>query len=288
MSRVATAAGAPLPEFVPQGPTEPVTWVRARGIELLVPSADEVVTPYMRRKREWDGNLLSAVLDSVTPTTTFLDVGSMVGYFSCVVAKAAPRGRVVAVEPSRANLELASLNLSNFDNATLLAGAITNSPDAEWLLVPDEVNRGNTRVELGATSTTPTTDAVGATAGSIAACTLSEAIRYFKADVVKIDVQGMEKDVLESLDLRGRLPADLTLFCEFTPEMWQGSDDIVSLVARFADAGFDAYFLSETSAYSAFSLARLERRVQAGSRWADHFEMIFTRGRYAKAIRSRA
>jgi FkbM family methyltransferase len=276
MNAARSQTAGPLPRFVPKGPTEPVTWVRVHGIEVLVPSADQVVTPYMQRKREWDGTLLSAVLDSLDPKTTFLDVGAMVGYFSCVVAKRIPSGRVVAVEPSRANLELASLNLSSFDNAVVLAGAISNAPDSAWGLVPDETNRGNTRIEQGVVSDE-----------SIATCTLNDVIRHYGADVVKIDVQGMEKDVLDSLDLQGRLPADLTLFCEFTPDMWNGEAEITALVTRFADAGFDAYFLSETSAYSAFSAARLTRRVQSGSTWADHFEMIFTRGRYAAKIRNR-
>ncbi|WP_066041703.1 FkbM family methyltransferase [Herbiconiux solani] len=270
----------PLPTFEPAGPIEPATWVRAHGIEVLVPSADQVVTPYMKRKREWDGTVLSAVLDSLSPTSSFLDVGAMVGYFSTVVAKKIPRGTVVAVEPLRANLELASLNLSNFDNTLLLEGAVTNSPELAWSVVPDDGNRGNTRVGVDRVA--------GSIAPHVTTATLHDLVRHFRSDVVKIDVQGMEKDVLGSLDVSGKLPRNLTLFCEITPSQWRDDREILAAIRQFQSAGFDAYFLTEANAYSTFTPARLERLVNVGSSWVDHFDMIITRGRYAATIRGRA
>ncbi|MDO9395714.1 MAG: FkbM family methyltransferase [Herbiconiux sp.] len=268
----------PLPNFQPQGPAEPAAWIRAHGIEVLVPAADQVVTPYMKRKREWDGTVLSAVLDSLTPRSSFLDVGAMVGYFSTVVAKKIPDGTVVAVEPFRANLELASLNLSHFENAYLLEGAVTNAPQQEWSVIPDDGNRGNTRVGPGA-------DGAGE---HVATTTLNALVSYFRSDVVKIDVQGMERDVLRSLGADRSLPRNLTLFAEITPSMWESERAILDLVDEFKTTGFDAYVLSETASYSAFTPARLSRLVSAGSRWVDHFDIVLTRGRYAATIRNRA
>ncbi|MFB2581116.1 FkbM family methyltransferase [Herbiconiux sp. P15] len=272
----------PLPVFEPQGPDEPVTWVRANGIEVLVPAEDKVVTPYMERKHDWDGSLLSAILDCLSPRSVFLDVGAFVGYISAAAAKRMPQGTVIAVEPSTPSLELAALNLGGFRNTIVLQGAISNSPELTWEVVTDGTNRGNTRVEVGAAASTTQTM-------TVQTCTLGSAIRYYGCDVVKIDVQGMEKDVLESLDLDDdTLPNDLTLFCEITPEMWTSETDILATIDRFRAAGFDAYFLTETNAYSYVSPARLSRRVEVSSRWADHFELMLTRGRYAATIRGRS
>ncbi len=267
----------PLPVFVPEGPQEPVTWVRAQGIEVLVPAEDKVVTPYMLQKRDWDASLLSAVLDSLSPRSVFLDVGAFVGYISAAVAKRIPNGTVIAVEPSRPSLELASLNLGGFGNTLVLEGAISNSPELSWEVVADGTNRGNTRVEVGASTTL-----------TVQTCTLGSIIRHYGCDVVKIDVQGMEKDVLDSIDFEAGLPDDLTLFCEITPEMWAGEAEILATVGRFRAAGFDAYFLTEANAFSAVSPSRLARRVEVSSRWADHFELMLTRGRYATTIRGRS
>lgn len=269
----------PLPEFEPAGPTEPASWIRAHGIEVLVPTADQVVTPYMTRKREWDGTVLSAVLDSLTPKSSFLDVGAMVGYFSTVVAKKIPDGRVVAVEPYRPNLELAALNLSHFENAVLLEGAVTDTPGDDWAVLPDEGNRGNSRVAQ---------DAGHESSEHVATSTLNALVTHFGSDVVKIDVQGMERAVLRSLSGSRSLPKNLTLFCEITPSMWRSEQAILDLVASFVGAGFDAYVLSETNAYLEFTPARLSRLVSAGSRWVDHFDMVLTRGRYAATIRNRS
>lgn len=271
----------PLPVFEPTHPREPVTWVRAHGIELLLPAADQVVTPYLQRKREWDGVLASAVLDAMSVGRTFLDVGAMVGYFSCLVAKHHPGSRVIAVEPMPENLALASANLAVFPHATLLAGAVSNAPDAAWSLVPDASNRGNTRIAAVAA-------APAAPGSAVPTATLGALVTHYGVDTVKIDVQGMEKDVLDSLDLTARLPRDLTLFCEFTPEMWAGEEAIAAVVHRFEAAGFAAYLLSETRAYTAFGTERLSRRIRAGSSWSDHFELALTRGRYADTIASRS
>ncbi|WP_368498906.1 FkbM family methyltransferase [Herbiconiux sp. A18JL235] len=271
----------PLPVFSPAGPTEPATWIRTHGIEVLVPAADQVVTPYMERKKEWDGTVLSAVLDSLTPKSSFLDVGAMVGYFSASVAKKIPDGRIVAVEPLRSNLELASLNLSNFDNTLLLEGAVTDSPDEAWAVIPDETNRGNTRV--GVASGGAAADA----ADRVPTATLRSLVKRYRSDVVKIDVQGLERQVLDSLGPGRGLPRNLTVFTEVSPAAWAGESAIAEMVERFAASGFDAYFLGEGSAYSAFSSTRLARLVGFGSRWVDHFDMVLTRGRYAATIKNR-
>ncbi|AXH35352.1 FkbM family methyltransferase [Humibacter sp. BT305] len=276
MSPRAAVGPSPLPVFHPSGLTEPATWVRAQGIEILTPSADTVVTPYMRRKREWDATLVSAVLDSLTDTSSFLDVGAMVGYVSAVVAKRIPRGRVVAVEPLPSNLEFAAANLQYFPNATVLSGAVSNETDTSWHLVVDDVNHGNNRIEPGATGQI------------VATATLQSLIDHYRSDVVKVDVQGIEKAVLSSLDLGSRRGKDLTIFSEITPSSWGSEDDIHAFIERFRDAGFDAYFLSDENAYSTYTRARLGRRASAGSGWSDHFEFMFTKGRYASMIRSRS
>jgi len=267
---------SPLPIFESRGSIEPAEWVRASGIEFLLPQADQVVTPYLRKKKEWDETLHFALLEAVKSRSVFVDVGAMVGYFSVVVAKEFPESKVYAVEPSESSLEFASRNAEPYANVTLLAGGVSNDPRGSWSLVKDETNRGNTKIEV-----------TGGSEGSIVTCTLQSLIDFTDADVVKIDVQGMERAVLTSLDLSKRKNRDLTIFCEISPTEWASQDEIVETVAEFQAAGFEAYFLLDTLVYSEFTKERLSDRVALSSAWADHFELMLVRGTNAKTVRAK-
>lgn len=118
-----------------------------------------------------------------------VDGGANVGYASVYYAARYPRARILAVEPDAGNLAVAAANLRPYPNVTLVAGAIwsrdtalaiENPLDPPWAF----------RVGEGAAS------AACAVPGFTIASLLKEH-GLERADLVKLDIEGAEKELFE-------------------------------------------------------------------------------------------
>ena len=126
---------------------------------------------------------------------TVVDVGAHIGQYSLMGAKrVGPSGRVIAVEPQeplRWRLEL-NLRLNQVSNVRVLGCALYNFDGEVWLHPPAKAlhNSG-----LAYVSTTPSTTA------AVVRCTTLDSIAQdlmpFGLDVLKVDVEGAERAVLE-------------------------------------------------------------------------------------------
>lgn len=124
------------------------------------------------------------------PTWTFVDVGANVGAISLVMAKAAPKGRVFAIEPGpflckrlRQNL---ALNKSLVHIVRVLELGVSDKP-GELFWNEDSNNRGNAGLLENTGLAVPVT-------------TLDKIIKdegLTQLDFVKIDVEGMELEVIK-------------------------------------------------------------------------------------------
>lgn len=127
-----------------------------------------------------------------------IDAGANVGYASVFYATKYPGARIIAVEPDRENLAVAAANLSHYSNVTLVRGGlwsrrtnlvIENPEDQPWAFRVKETDE--------------------AAADGFPGFTLSGLLRDLRldhVDLVKIDIEGAEKEVfargpLDWLDL---------------------------------------------------------------------------------------
>lgn len=259
MRAYAAAAGTALPESV---------WARVHGVELLLPAQDRVLTPFVLINRTWDPAVLAALRRCMAVSTGFLDVGAMIGFFSAVIAKEFPLSPVIAIEPSPRNLLLAAQNLGHFPNVTLLEGAVEEDTDRRWFVAENTKNTGDSRVipDHG--------DGL-----EIPALTLRELLGRHPAEVVKIDVQGSEREVLRSLSVETLAQKNLAIVCEITPAAWASHQEILDEFARFTAAGFAVFVVTESPDDTPFTAAFLEAFMSIASPWNDHVDVLIVRGR---------
>lgn len=199
---------------------------------LWLPADDKVILPYLRNAHEWEpeeGKLLRSLL---RPGSAFLDVGANVGYFSALASRAAPGGTIDAVEPEPRNVSLLRMNLwAHASHANVWPVALGQERQVVGLTT--EVNNpGNTSVDFAQSKTT-----------RLAALLRGDEVfdgRRF--DVIKIDVQGFERDVLLGLVDTIRRSRSVAIVTEFFP---------ASLEARGLDP------LETLSVYRSLKLTRM-------------------------------
>lgn len=138
--------------------------------------------------------LVSALLK---PGMTFVDVGANEGFFSSFAARIVGKsGHVVAVEPQRRLQWLleANLRINHAESFTLVPAAIGHAPGEGTLHLAPVLNHGSSGfLKLSRFWTHSETVEV------ITAEQLFARAEIDKADVVKIDVEGFEDGVVNSL-----------------------------------------------------------------------------------------
>ena len=156
----------------------------------------------------------------VKPGMTVIDVGAHVGYYSLLAAsQVGPTGTVYSFEPEPANHELLlkNIELNGYSNIRATRKAVSNhAGSTDLFLTALDSGRHSTyrhglpergSIEIETTTIDAFLDSVGAP----------------KIDLVKVDVEGAEKDVLEGMDRLLQQTTGLTLITEFSPTLLQNA-----------------------------------------------------------------
>lgn len=151
-------------------------------------------------------------------TKHFCDVGAHVGQYTLLAARAlSGRGRVHAFEPTPANAArlLRNTELSRLANIDLFTAAIGGATEFAAMSAPDATCTGAAHLMTGAIDRSqPVTHVTVTTFTALAAHLPPEGF-----DLVKIDVEGHDARVLESL-FASPLPRPRHLIVEFNPRLF--------------------------------------------------------------------
>ena len=115
-----------------------------------------------------------------------IDAGAHVGFVSVLFANRYPNCKIIAIEPEASNFELLCLNTERYTNVTALNAALWFKQAALDIVNPEDDN-WSYRVAAGGD-------------GEVSSVTLGELIKRHslsKIDLLKIDIEGAEKEVLE-------------------------------------------------------------------------------------------
>lgn len=199
--------GATLPPPLRDGgPFEPV---ETEVGPLWMQTSDEVMRPYLLRRRTWEestGFLLERLL---RPGARFLDIGANVGFFSLFVHRLGRGIHIDAVEPHPVLYSLLRANLwSNGVSARLHNVAVGDQRRLLPMSSPP-MNPGDSRV--GVLTPDNRYDLV------VPVVTADELFPRRTFDVVKIDVQGFEPEVILGMERITRDSPAIVLVAEFFP-----------------------------------------------------------------------
>ncbi len=125
---------------------------------------------------------------------TIIDAGANIGLTSVFYSNKYPQARIVAIEPESSNFEMLRKNTSHYPNVTALNAAVWGMNGTINLIDPDLGHDGFTATDLPSES--------GHINGqAVRAMTIDKIMEEFRlpyVDILKIDIEGAEKEVFSS------------------------------------------------------------------------------------------
>jgi len=191
---------------------------------------------YFTYKDRYEASTLATVARHITPASLVFDVGANVGYTALRFAQAMDaRSVLVAIEPDTANFAHLQRHLAALATpAVRLIRAIVTDHDGEEYLLLDADLPVNHRISLSGE---------GVPVEAVALDTLARQHAGQRVSLIKIDVQGAEKRVLQGAAhiLSNDRPALLVEFYEpALREFGTSSADLFDFIMSF---GYTAYHI---------------------------------------------
>lgn len=186
---------------------------------------------------EYAEDEIAAIRRFLKPGDTAVDAGANIGAHAVAMGQmVGPKGRVHAAEPLRRNFMILCTNicLNGLDNVRVHQAAFAAKPGAMTIEEVDFTKPGN----FGGVSLAGLSDAkIGRTGASDAvACMTVDGLKLASCRLIKIDVEGMEPDVLDG--------AAATIK-RFKPVLYLENDrrkNSPALLARLLGLGYRCYW----------------------------------------------
>lgn len=192
----------------------------------------------------------------IQPGMVVADVGANIGLLTLVMAwSAGPGGKVIAFEPEaipRANLEKMK-HLNGLAWVEVRDQAVGEKPGQLTFHVSDII---------GHSSLYALPETEGSREIQVEVVRLDDVAAKGRMDVVKIDVEGAELDVLAGMSGLIAKNPDLAIVAEFGPEhLTRVGQTPAQWFKAFADAGFKAYIIDESTGAAEPTSAKAAAKV---------------------------
>lgn len=222
------------------------TWVGNHILVYYVEADDRLLSPYFIATGRFESNLTNYFLRNLAPDSHCLDIGANFGFYSCLMAKYCPDGRILGVEAERRIADLARDNLfvnDLYGRADILAAAVS---DAEGTLT---LYRRTSR--SGNTSIVPVDEAFTTVLGeppaqpfTVASTRIDDLAEKFggRVNFIKVDVEGAEPLVLAGARETIRRNRDIAIVMEWSPgQIAAAGFDVAQFVRDISDQGLRAF-----------------------------------------------
>ena len=171
-------------------------------------SSDEYIFQHIFIREEYN-------FDVTTTPASIIDAGANVGFAAIYFANKFPNATIICLEPEPGNFKLLQQNIAPYPNIIPVQKGLWNKTASLQIIDTGLDNWGFTVQECD--KDTP---------GAIEALSLTDIMQQFKLpvlDLVKIDIEGSEKEVLEANDLHQWLSTCDTLAIELHDRMKPGT-----------------------------------------------------------------
>jgi FkbM family methyltransferase len=220
--------------------------VANHNIAYLVEANDKLISPWFIITGTYETELTNFFVRELKPDSRCIDAGSNFGYFTCLMARLCPAGKVVGIEADQRIYELLRDNIAinGFErHATAVHAAVSNSEDF-LTLYRRQTRSGNTSViqhdplYIAAMGEPPSDsfDVRGLPIDDLAA-QLDD-----RVDFIKIDIEGAEPLALRGSTQVIKANPNLQIVMEWSPGQIESAGfDLRETIATINDLGLRTY-----------------------------------------------
>ncbi|CAM5790884.1 hypothetical protein BBOR36S_02670 [Brevibacillus borstelensis] len=204
----------------------------------------------------------------IKPGMTVVDIGAHHGYYSLLAGMlVGPTGSVYSFEPNPFHhknfLKSVSIN-GMYGRVKLNKVMLSDSRGQTEICTSGE---GGTSIEFQGLG-----EMTGNTCMTVEKGILTDYLPNLKADVIKIDIDGSEPLIMDSLcEVIDHNPGIL-IFMEYCPKIWPVSYEPMSVLRRFTDRGFRFHILHDDGRIVETNIAEL-----AAHSAVEHLDLLLFR-----------
>ena len=167
---------------------------------------------------------------------TIVDCGANIGLTTILFKNMYPDSRIISIEPGNENFELLKKNISAYANIYPIKAGIWNKET--WLDIKDEFNKGNNSLTVRETTSHQ---------GAVKAVTIDSLMKEYNIDIIdllKIDIEGSEKELFENENAEIWLPKTRILYIELHDQMKSGCS--MSFFKAISNFHFDVFLSGDS------------------------------------------
>jgi FkbM family methyltransferase len=221
--------------------------VANHNIAFFVEANDRLLSPWFIVTGGYETQLTDYFVRELQPDSHCIDVGANFGYFTCLMARFCPQGRVIGIEPDEHVYEIARDNvfINGFDNFTsVVHAAASNNNEAAVTLYRRKTRSGNTSIAkmgeefIRAMGEPPSESFV------VKGVRVDDLLPQMndRVDFVKIDVEGAEPLVFEGARNTIVANSNLTIVTEWSPGQIQAAGfEVPGFLAALKAMGLRSY-----------------------------------------------
>lgn len=200
--------------------------VKGANIAYYVEANDRLISPWFIVTGHYETDLTNYFLRSFKPNSHCIDVGANFGYFTCLMARFCPKGRVIGIEADKHIYEIVRDNIAinGFGHAEAIHAAASSS-SGEITFFRRHSRSGNTSIVSVGTDLTELLGERPAEpfdVGAIRIDDLSEKLGG-RVDLMKIDVEGAEPLAIEGSRQTIASNPQLAIVMEWSPGQIQSA-----------------------------------------------------------------
>ncbi|WP_044639887.1 FkbM family methyltransferase [Risungbinella massiliensis] len=241
------------------------------GPKIFVDTRDLSVSPHLILDGYWEDWISRLLLTMIKPEMTFLDIGAHCGYFSLLASYlVGPKGKVHAFEPNPHHHEnfLKSKIVNGFSQLELHKVALANEDSDVMLYIPNNLTASATIHE----KVDDEYDHIEKI--QVRGVNLDSYLPDLTADIIKIDIEGAEPLIMDSLFSVIRRSPDVKIIMEFNRYSWESdghnSEEILN---RFVNEGFSISVIQYDASLKQTSVKKL---LQMTTQFT-HFDLFLSR-----------
>jgi FkbM family methyltransferase len=220
--------------------------VANNNIAFLVEANDRLLSPWFIITGGYETELTDYFVRELRADSYCIDVGANFGYFTCLMARFCPRGRVIGIEPDEQVFGIACDNvfINGFQDFTKVLHAAASDSDAGMMLYRRVTRSGNTSIakmrddyihSMGEPPTEPF---------AVKSIRIDDLMPQMndRVDFMKIDVEGAEPLVFEGARRTIAANPNLRIVVEWSPGQIQAAGfDVSAFLVLLRDLGLNSY-----------------------------------------------
>lgn len=246
------------------------------GPKIYLDTRDLSMSGHLILDGYWEDWITKLFLSIVKPGMTVLDIGANCGYYSLIAAHiVGNHGIVHAFEPNpfHHNNFIKSKNINGYKQIHLHKVALADKEGEITLFSPEKFTASaslfKNQVEAGLKNIDDLVTNI-----NVSAVNLSEYLPNSKADVIKIDIEGAEPQIIDSIFDIINNSNEVKIIMEYNQISWTDLGyDCESILNRFINQGFQIQIIQHDSTLLSISSKELVQMKSAGT----HFDLFISR-----------